>query len=61
MNKLLVGVTIWTAASTAAAPIIGRILKRNRQRHEQLERLLGQMDRDEQREREGVKAGDRDG
>jgi hypothetical protein len=36
MNKLLVAVTIWTAASAAIAPIIGRILRRNRQRHERL-------------------------
>jgi hypothetical protein len=37
MNKVLVAVTIWTAASAAAAPIIGRWLRRNRQRHERLE------------------------
>jgi heme exporter protein D len=51
VNKLLVAVTVWTAASAAAAPLVGRLLRRNRQRHERLERLLGQMERDEQRER----------
>jgi heme exporter protein D len=59
VNKLLVTVTVWTAASCALAPVVGWWLKRNRQRHEQLDELLDTLQRDVERERDGVKAGDR--
>jgi cell division protein FtsL len=61
-ERVLVGVTVWTAASAAIAPVIGRILRRNRELDERLQQAIRERDkaRDEYLRHIREKAGERD-